>query len=860
MASQRSSAVFSPGNVESNWQLVSIDNPGRTGRKQYTTMAQEVSSRHRRGHTEGTKRMSALRTRWRSNTTTVPPASYQLSPASTVEAPTPIYQIQESRPQSGWSDSDRSDGFTKSKSWVLKGSRILKKQNSKFNLSSSRTMDWVVECDEGADLPNGPLPREQKHYRMRSAGDGRFYSLFPVKANTYAGMPTRPIISKPYNFQHLTHTYAHQFQELDRTSYNDLMTEFSAIRASQAPRRELQGIRAEDLLRSPVSESSLAFEDPMTPPPASPAKPRGSRSGSLLSSRGPIKIQDLRSFDNSPLPSPKSCQMSNGPTSPPLSISSHNASISAPDFFTAYHQDSSTESHSEAGYFGHKLEPTYGQTGGLAFAPEDWDDHMFNASNLPHAITTPNDIAFTLKPNVPKIGLADVPEEDESHAQKRTSTDDHRPGTAGSLRHAKSFPNARSLVHRRNPSSSSYTSAGRRDSFPMGGPTLNDSLLPLEDRIFDEVSFFPRVSRRMSFTPKGIDACWEDDIDFCYEHEAEANCDFDWDCIAAFDQNSNEVTLSNQCNVQKPENTSKDNEESGSEYSSQNDTSDITNTRSARFETTISELEHSSSSSTKSSMASLRGPITPSQPLPSPYKRTSFTHNQKDVDGARLSSSFVVAPDYDLPWTQEDMYHNILQSDRKLDYHYPFQNIHLTDPTSRNGSPRSSYSISKCNSSESIMLSQSALSVQRRRNAESNVSLPDLVYSKTVCEGHEIATEQRNDGAIPIPSKLSTDIQSSTAIHLRQTNIGKETARHSILKKPSSNFSSYASDGQVAEGQEAPVILSSLQSRDRAGSRSSAPKMRSGSITTTTSPSSSRRTSRTSYSLFPPVTSTRSLP
>ncbi|KAL9608744.1 MAG: hypothetical protein Q9167_006433 [Letrouitia subvulpina] len=845
MVSQRSSAVFTPGNVESTWQMVSIDNPSRTGRKEYTTVAQEAPSRHRRGFTEGTRRMSALRTRWRSNTTTAPPAGYQFSPASTVEAPTSSYQIQEYRPQSGWSDSDRSDGFTKSKSWVSKGSRMLKKQNSKFNLSSSRTMDWVVECDEGADPLNGPLPREQKHYRMWSTGDG---------------MPTRPIISKPYNFQHLTHTYAHQFQELDRTSYNDLMTEFSAIRASQAPRRELQGIRAEDLLRSPVSEASLVYEDPMTPPPASPAKPHGSRRGSLLSSRGLIKIQDPRSFDNSPLPSPRSCQTSNGPISPPLSVSSRNASISAPDFFTAYHQDSSTELHCEAGYFGYRLEPTYGQAGGLPYTSEDWDDHLFNASNLPHAITTPNDIAFTLKPNVPKIGLADVPEEDESHAHKKTSMDDHRPGTAGSLRHAKSFPNARSLAHRRNPSSSSYTSAGRRDSFPMGGPTLNDSLLPLEDRIFDEVSFCPRVSRRMSYTSKDMDARWEDDIDFCYEHEAEANCDFDWDHIAAFDQSANEVALGQQCNAQsapKLENTSRDHEESGSEYSSQNDTSDITN---AQLEATIPELEHSSSSSTKSSMASLRGPITPSQPLPSPHRFTSFTHNQKDADGIRLSSSFVIAQDYDSPGTQEDMYHNILQSDRKLEYHYPFQNIRLNHSTSKNNSPRSSYSISKCNSSESIMLSQSALSVQRRRNAESNVSLPDLVHSKTLCEGHEAATEQSNDSAAPVPNKLSTDVQSSTAIHLRQAIIGKETARHSILKKPSSSFSSYASDGQVTEEQEAPFILSSFQSRDRAGSRSSAPKMRSGSITATTSPSSSQRTSRTSYSLFPPVAPTRSLP
>ena len=171
LASQSTNSGFTSDHVDSIWQLTSIDNPGRTGRKQYTTVAQLPQPGHRRGWTEGTKRMSIFKTRSRSNTTVNLAMGYQLSPASSAKPSESLYQIPENRPQSGWSDSDRSDSFTKGKSWVLKGSRILKKQNSKFNLSSARTMDWVTKYDESADVSNGYLPREHKHTRVWSDVD-----------------------------------------------------------------------------------------------------------------------------------------------------------------------------------------------------------------------------------------------------------------------------------------------------------------------------------------------------------------------------------------------------------------------------------------------------------------------------------------------------------------------------------------------------------------------------------------------------------------------------------------------------------------------------------------------------------------
>lgn len=55
------------------------------------------------------------------------------------------------------------------------------------------------------------------------------------------------LISDPYDFHHLTHTSPSHVQSLQRTRENDLVTEFSAIRASQKPDTSLKGIRADDL-------------------------------------------------------------------------------------------------------------------------------------------------------------------------------------------------------------------------------------------------------------------------------------------------------------------------------------------------------------------------------------------------------------------------------------------------------------------------------------------------------------------------------------------------------------------------------------------------------------------------------------
>ena len=54
-------------------------------------------------------------------------------------------------------------------------------------------------------------------------------------------------ISYPSNFHHVTHTKAKQFTNITATSQSDLVAEFSAVRASQIPRREIRGFQVRDI-------------------------------------------------------------------------------------------------------------------------------------------------------------------------------------------------------------------------------------------------------------------------------------------------------------------------------------------------------------------------------------------------------------------------------------------------------------------------------------------------------------------------------------------------------------------------------------------------------------------------------------
>ena len=151
------------------------------GRRPFTTMLLPTPpTHHQRRKTEGATRPS-LPLRSRSNSSAPNYSRSQdtddLSPvAASVDLRTP--RLFPDRRYSGGGAHTRGDGldnFTP-KAWMAKGSRFLKRHNSKHELTSLRTLDWVEESDEARvhHLLVSPPPPDVRLSRARSTGTREF--------------------------------------------------------------------------------------------------------------------------------------------------------------------------------------------------------------------------------------------------------------------------------------------------------------------------------------------------------------------------------------------------------------------------------------------------------------------------------------------------------------------------------------------------------------------------------------------------------------------------------------------------------------------------------------------------------------
>ena len=672
-----------------------------------------------------------------------------------------------------------------------------------------------------------------------------------------SGLHNRLQISQPYNFQHLTHTQARHFSGIHSASQDELATDYFALGASQPPQRGLRGIRAEDLRTLNAKESPRsAYQDPVTPPLVSPVKSRASRPSSILSIKNPGTIVRSRSIDNFSLPSPKTYRVPRSPTSPPPRTSSRNATHTAPNFFSDYHHATPEErellSICEASTERPVDEPSSPSSSTTAFP----DIRLFDDARLPHAITTPDDVAFTLQPPMLRrstLALPDVPEEDELHSTKRASMESTRPVTADStLRHTKSFPSNSRTEHSRN-GSSSRKSIRRPDSVSIEGPLAHGMVGSADIDETVDVPVRCRLSR-MSMGTKGIDACWEDDIDYCYQLEAEADCDFDWDRISTNDLRVSAGTQNKQVPAESCRASADSLSRSSEMLNSHNPTQDITDEhavsgstshRLPRLQTSLPDLEFSAASSAKSSMASLHGPITPLQQLPSPGKGKFALQLSKSTDTLNLDSSFFIAHDCEMPWSHEDSFRKERGRDRTS-----IQRSHVVphSPAKRSSARSSRPLPNRQPSSESLVLSNPTSSVRTRANTASGGSLPEIACSKKYRQHTEINTEQIVDRLAALSVTKSRDEPRENAI--------TSSSSLSQIQNPTHHLSNSVSNTQGSD--QGFVIPLSFKTQDKAGSVASfASRLRSNSATSSASGSSATRPSRVSYSLFPPVPSTR---
>lgn len=360
-----------------------------------------------------------------------------------------------------------------------------------------------------------------------------------VQAPEEALSQKRPQISSPFNFQHVAQIQREQVPNLERSSQVPSQNEWSAARASEIPTiGASRGIQAEDLrvpnfsskATRPHDDDEVAphvvphrRENSVVRPPSwhkSPPRPmvKHSRSQDQIPGvpppRPPRSPTDLDlNFDlTAPVPPPRSSSRPSVPSSPRRdSEALGNIMSDRAQAMKGFQFPPPLPLHTEA-----SSPPPTSQG---PSSPTTTAERRYSRIFMPSPMENPN-WPLTCPLHNASVstfegGLPDVPEEEEHHGLPKRSRASIRSNNS-SLRGSQSVPALRKA------SVSEYSS--------------HDRTLSRESTIFGhfDLAAAQRAEREAMEEaqddsdplPRDI---WEDVIDYCYEHEAEAHCDYDWD-------------------------------------------------------------------------------------------------------------------------------------------------------------------------------------------------------------------------------------------------------------------------------------------------------------------------------------------
>ncbi|MCJ1265681.1 hypothetical protein MMC22_005561 [Lobaria immixta] len=631
------------------------------------------------------------------------------------------------------------------KTLIARGSKLLKRQSSIADSASIRTVEWLggSEGKMGKHKSQPNLHPNSGHQRMNSTDTN-----------------LRRHISEPYNFQHLTHTHANQFQTLQKTSHSELVSEFSAIRASQIPCRDLQGIKAESLQSSTVSPevtsgpSSPVRSDHTPSPPLSPVSPLRRETRRFGSHAGFGSISYTRGVENFSQPGPKSYKPRPSPITPPPRISSkypgseyssgNHEPLSSPTF-SRHQTDNGSSAVDNSVLANVSTTHTTLQT----------EDDLFDYSTTPHAVSTPDGTALTLKPLLFENLEKDLPGLPEEVETEKINVPTPPQQSLRPLRHAKSFPSTKSSSRRWSRTSPRVSPDGLISPL-IDGPPLAEAVIPSTDHPLDDIPFRPRLSRRISSGLAKFDECWEEEVDYCYEHAAEADCDFDWDRVLNEDERKDVSIKHHTLDVEL-------NQQS---VTHSNDSKPPTRRCSSFYlpplQPPSAESNSSSRDSSKSSTLSINGPATPSQSLLSPI---ALDLPGKETQDSGISPVFIPR-DFEAQLIQDDVYQRLLAGDHVSEQIYSFHDGSYETSSSKGNSPRSSRSqTSKNASQESFAFARSA-SICHQRDNESVGSLPELVFSRWNYQTNDLlgvcAPRSQPEKPLPQRPKLSENHRQQT--------------------------------------------------------------------------------------------------
>ena len=642
-------------------------------------------------------------------------------------------------------------------------------------------------------------------------------------------------ISEPFNFQHITHTQPHQVRKLDSANPEDLVSEFSALRASQASQPELRGINAKDIQREDLPRDALLPDCPSQLPDPhaglSRSKSQDFASDSAYGAMSPaMALEYSRLTESFSHPNVRYYTGHTSPTSPSSQTSSHHL---PPDIFT-FHDESPSDT---------TLEPIIPTESPESFDYPlgTWNDGLYDLAP-PHAVSTDDSADWNRQ--VPfsliKTELAPVKEEDEEINPFR-----YRPLKVPPLfgpRNQKFYP----IIKPTGPEDKVFHSPQKHGTPPsiVSEPFIEDPI--------DDIPIQARFSQGISVGPNEMEGFWamaSDAINCSYALGAECDSNFDWHRWSIHEDDTEIPTADADVTDAPSASLNEDlqlDPHSSSEVAIKRSSS-VYSTSSIHIlplQMSPTKLEPPSASSTESSSSNFPGAVTPNETTE--WIRVSRLPVLNCKDWSR--SAYIVPNDLESQAIQDDLYHQLYTGYFSQETPLQIQNVGRVDGSTISNSPRSSRSpISKSSSQESFWFSQSAYNTRRPRNAGSAGSLPELVSSKNSRERFDFTADQYTDNANSSnPSESPSDSQQTlTSQRRRSPNLAKDvvlfkirTAEEPLPPLPASR--SRASSDATSSTQDsstAPPAQPAPGRRMRSGSSASNP---------------SARSSRTSYSLIPP--------
>lgn len=604
-----------------------------------------------------------------------------------------------------------------------------------------------------------------------------------------------------------------------------MVTEFSAIRASQKPVTNLKGIRADDInLRSLSAEDLSHFvigHDSVYPSPASPPRSPGERSTSprQLDSR---PLRESRIFENFSRPVSRHPRV-DVPASPPRASSPRLASspeIPEPSprvIDEILDLDSQQQPYPEHTYY-------TDDDSMPASSPTSLNLEGMIHSTLGHAITTdPNNEnmdARTVSALASPISeLEDVPEEDEATHWH----DSPESGQSDCSRILDSQVSPKTNVAPKSHLSINVAQElSKKFSEALGSPTLpqyspDRGHTPHDDRA-TQIALRRQSSAHQKTIHETIYESWDDDIDYCYEHAAESNSDFDWG-RASLDESRKDgiavtVTKSNQSvSSTQPSVSFSDPKYLGTSVLLTPD-----------LDTNASRSAPGSRLATTASSAGYGGEM----------------RIQRDGVLSRPVSSSVLSGALTKHISPDTMYEDYLAADGESDRHFSFCSQSGFQAVEQPVSPRSSFSpISKYNSQESLILSRAASIVRKHRSSVSTTSVPELVHS--LASSRDFSTSD-----LMLPGEQSESVHQDSSSHSSSHRQTKSLAREiesQIMSRPESNNSTDSTK----------LMGASVHDRAKSTSEVEAAPLVNKAVRPELPPkSANRKKSRTtSYSLFP---------